>query len=46
MLHTINNFVHVGIGTVGLLGGAIALLAVKGSRWGYEPFYICRNRCR
>lgn len=33
MLHTINNFVHVGIGTLGLLGGAIALLAVKGSDW-------------
>lgn len=33
MLHTINNFAHVGIGTLALLGGVIALLSVKGSPW-------------
>lgn len=32
MLHTINNLLHTGIGTFGLLGGLVALLAVKGSR--------------
>ena len=33
MLQAINTFVHVGIGTLGLFGGTIALLTVKGSRW-------------
>ena len=32
MLHTINSLLHTGIGTLGLLGGVVALLAAKGSR--------------